>query len=307
MDSSRSDERSDTDLHKERDAFPPSGHDLGHPPWHAPEFPATGRPCAFMTSPPLHAVVYGPWKNRRYGPTLGVNPCPTQTGECPPGCVICEHGLADTVPILTRTHQRPSSGVVVTSAARKIIELSKAGEKVKTILVAGRADPTLHPNLKEITENLRDLRNKWFPKAALCLHTRGEGLDAADTRRALLIYDKPVVRFEWGTTKTFTAMTGEKSTELKKLADNLHGVDRLILEAQFVRGGPDNSTDAEVKAWIKRIVELSPQEVQISTLPGASKTAPRPVTATRLEQISTQLSEKISGAVTMVELEAQPA
>jgi len=46
------------------------------------------------------------------------------------------------------------------------------------------------------------------------------------------------------------------------------------------------------------------------TIPGAStkKTgAPRPVTATRLEQISAQLSEKISGVVTLVELEAQPA
>jgi wyosine [tRNA(Phe)-imidazoG37] synthetase (radical SAM superfamily) len=264
-----------------------------------------------MTSPPLHAVVYGPWKKRRFGgPTLGVNPCPTLTGECPPRCSICEHGLPETIPILTRTHQRPSSGVVVTSAARKIIELSKAGEKVKTILVAGPADPTLHPNLKEITENLRDLRNKWFPKAALRLHTRGEGLDAADTRRALLIYDKPIVRFEWGTVKTFTAMTGQKGPKLQGLANNLHGVDRLILEARFVRGGPDNSTDSEVKAWIKRVVEIAPREVQIMTIRGtpAKKTGgPRPVTATRLEQISAQLSEKISGVVTLVDLEAQPA
>jgi len=264
-----------------------------------------------MTSPPLHAVVYGPWKNRRTGgQTLGINPCPTLAGDCPPRCPICDHGLPETIPILTRANQRPSSGVVVTSAARKIIELSKAGEKIRTILVAGPADPTLHPHLKEITENLRDLRNKWFPKAALALHTLGEGLDAPATRRALFIYDKPILRFEWGTAKTFTAMTGQKGTKLQELAEGVRNVERLIVEARFVRGGPDNSTEAEVKAWIKRILDLSPREVQIMTVPGsaARKTGgPRPVTATRLEQISAQLSEQISGVVTLVELEAQPA
>ena len=62
--------------------------------------------------------------------------------------------------------------VVVTSSARRLIDLSKGGEKVETIAVIGsEADPASHPDLREITENLRILRTKWFPRAKLALFT----------------------------------------------------------------------------------------------------------------------------------------
>jgi hypothetical protein len=219
---------------------------------------------------------------------------------------MCAHGIVETVPILTRPGQRPTPGVVVTYAARKIIELAKAGEKLSTILVAGAEDPTNHPQLMEITENLRSLRDKWFGKAQLALQTNGKGLQMSDPRRALFLYDKPIVRFEWGTPKVFTAMTGRPAAGLGELATALRSLDRLVVEATFVRGEPDNSNDAEVKAWVKRVAQLGPKEVHISTLSSGAKkgSKARAVTATRLEQIAALLLAETGLTATLHELEA---
>ena len=72
-------------------------------------------------------------------------------------------------PIIGQRRTVPTPGVVITSAARRIIELSKGGEKLESLVVTGNKEPTSHPELIEIVENLRELRNKWFAKAALCL------------------------------------------------------------------------------------------------------------------------------------------
>jgi hypothetical protein len=257
----------------------------------------------------LHAIVYGPFRSQRHGSTLGINPVPNTREECPPECPMCTHGIADTVPILTRPGQRPTPGVVVTCAARKIIELSKAGEKVSTILVAGVDDPTNHPQLMEITENLRSLRDKWFGKAVLAIQTGGIGLAASDPRRALFLYDKPIVRFEWGTPKTFTAMTGRPAAAMNELATALRSLDRLVVEATFVRGTLDNSSDAEVKAWVKRVAQLAPKEVLLSTVPSTARKGSKgkAVTATRLDQIAALLLAETGIPATLHELEAVSA
>lgn len=255
-----------------------------------------------MTTAPFHSVIYGPIKSRRLGTALGINPVPSAAEGCPPDCTFCKTGQADAVPIVARMNAVPSAGVIVTAAARRIMSMSKASEKVECIAIAGNLDPTRHHQLLTITENLRDLRNKWFPKADLAILTDGTNLEPADHRRALQIYDMPILRFEWGTVKTFTAMTGRKPDDLKTLVTHLTGMDRLILSATFVQGGPDNAVDAEVKAWIKRVEELRPKEVQIQTIenPKGRAGKPRAVPAARLEEIAAQLTEKTGIATTVL-------
>jgi len=255
---------------------------------------------------PHHSVVYGPVRTRRLGNSLGVNPVPSTRDGCPPDCVLCQSGLPEGVPILSRANQMPSAGVVVTTAARKIIELSKAGEKLDSIVLGGDGDPVRHPALLEITENLRDLRNKWFPKADLCLISDSEFPDEVNTH-ALSIFDKPILRFEWGTAKTYGSMTSRPATGLKRVIERLAGVDRLIVQATFVQGTPDNSKEPEVRAWIKMLEELRPREVHLLTIEGARRGAKvRPVPASKLEQIAAQVTEKIGVPATVFVQEAQP-
>src|SRR5688572_3804314 len=107
-------------------------------------------PTVAITDCPIFS---GPLKTERLGATLGSD--------------LGSQGMALAV---SRESRMPRASVVVTTAARHIIRISKAGEKIETLAVYGSvSDPTLHPDFREITENLRDLRNKWFAKAKLCL------------------------------------------------------------------------------------------------------------------------------------------
>ena len=217
-------------------------------------------------------VVQGPLDHPRFGKALVVRP------------------TVETV----RAHRFPSQAVVVTAVARRLIALSKEGEKIQALVVeAGIQDPTRHPEFHEISENIRELQNKHFPKAKLYLICDMPYLELPQTRHALSFYDHPMVRLEAGTQKTFCAMTGEKPQVFKDVVELLPrlGNDRLIVQASFVRGEVDNSKETEVKAWIRHLTTIKPAGVHI-TAPSKAGSKQKPVTKTRITQIADLVTSK---------------
>ncbi len=215
------------------------------------------------------------------------------------GPQVCGHlGICLLVEPTCSTHRRnqfPSQAVVITNVARRMIELSKAGEKLHHIVVLGQEDPTLHPDFRAISENLRELTNKWFPRTSLCLLSDSNQLDRPDVRIALSLYDKPILRLEAGSQKTFKSLTSSKVLEFKQVVLQLSRleIDRLILQACFVQGAADNSTDNELRSWMKYVADVHPAAVQIYTLPRPdAKKNLKPVTKGRLAKIAAQVNEK---------------
>jgi wyosine [tRNA(Phe)-imidazoG37] synthetase (radical SAM superfamily) len=264
-----------------------------------------------MTNVTYHAIVYGPQKTRRFGIGLGVNLAPSQTDGDPPGRVRWNATSTETVPVYGRVRGVVSPGVVVTSVARRLIELSKLGEKLDAVVVAGDGDPTMHPNLLEITENLRDLRNKWFAKAALCLVSDSRALTSPELRQALSIYDRAMLRFEWGTAKTHAAFVPDSESDYKTIVERLAGLDhRWIAQATFVQGALDNSSEKEVAAWLKKVEEVRPREVHLTTLEnerGAKTAGVKAVSVAKLEEIASKVTEKLGLTATVIAREPQPA
>lgn len=192
-----------------------------------------------------------------------------------------------------RAGRFPTQAVVITSAARRFITLSKDGEKLKSIVVeAAEEDPTIHPEFHEISRNLRELTNKWFPKANLCLLSDRPELSRPQVRHALGFYDQPILRLEAGTQKTFAALGGN-SSEFKDIVTYMGRLEleRLIVYADFVRGDVDNSQDNEIKAWIRHLGVIKPAGVHIST-PRKAEGKTKPVTKTRMGQIADMVTEK---------------
>ena len=235
-------------------------------------------------------IICGPLKTARLGATLGI-----------------DLGFEEPALSVSRDNRMPRASVVITTTARNVIWLSKAGEKVESIAVYGsRFDPTLHPDFREITGYLRDLRNKWFPKAKLWLQSEDPHFDIPNTRLALGVFDRVLVRFEWGTLKSFTGITGRKGPELAMIQSNLTHLESLVVQARFGKSeGGDNSVPAEVKAWLKRMAEIRPREIHI---PGADAKSARAkfksASKTRLSEIATEATEKAGMRVTICSSES---
>jgi hypothetical protein len=157
--------------------------------------------------------------------------------------------------VVSRDVRMPRASYVITTSARHVIRLAKSGERIDGLVVWGsEADPTMHPEFKEITTNLRDLRNKWFAKATLWLASNNPRVEEASVRHALAVYDKAVVRFDWGTAKTYAALTGRKGTDYNNLVRATWDTTRTwwAAGAASERGDTDNSSEPELKAWVSR-------------------------------------------------------
>ncbi|MEO0651497.1 MAG: hypothetical protein AAFZ65_12550, partial [Planctomycetota bacterium] len=152
-----------------------------------------------MLAEQMERVVQGPLDSERHGRHLLVEP-------------TCE---------TNRPGVFPTQAVVVTTAARRIIELSKDGQKLADVVVGGSIDPMLHEDFREIAENLKELCKKWYPKVGMTLETKGLALHNADLRHCLTLFQRPIVRFEYGTQKSFAALTGAKPGDLKDVAENI--------------------------------------------------------------------------------------
>jgi hypothetical protein len=258
-----------------------------------------------MSAADHHGIVFGPFQSPQLGLTLGINIAPARRTKETEGSVYDRTAPGDAGPIISMRRKVPTPGVIVTSAARRLIELSRAGEKLESLVITGNHEPTSHPELVEVIENLRELRDKWYPKTALALISDAVDVDAPHLRHALGMFDKPLVRFEWGTAKVFTAATGRPGTDLKRMVDALAGLDRLVLSACFVEGASGNGAEAEVRNWIKKVAEIKPRSVQLGPSNGRPK-GPKLLAPERLDEIAAELLEKAGVPAQVVAAEALP-
>jgi hypothetical protein len=209
-------------------------------------------------------------------------------------------GSLDRSLAVSREVRLPSASVVVTTVARHMIRISKSGEKVDSIVVYGsEQDPAAHPDIRAITENLRELRNKWFSKAKLCFLTEASTI-TPELPRLLGIYDRVYVRFEYGTAKSYSAATGKKTADYTAMCSLLTGLPSLIVTSRVPRGEVDTSTDAEVKGWIKKVGELKPREVLLQSVETKASKKAKTTPKTRLGEIASELTEKTGIAAHIV-------
>jgi hypothetical protein len=242
-------------------------------------------------------MVTGPLETKRFGRTLVIDI------SAPQVALTARRGLS-----------LPRASLIVTTAARETIIHAREPVKVDTIaLVGSDGDPTNHPDLREITENLRALRDKHLQRAKLRVFTATRDLTSYDLRSTLAMYDRVHLQFEWGSTKVFSAVTGEKQAQFATLVKHASSFDHLVIEANFFKGpdDKDNSADAEVKLWIKRLQEVKPQEVHI--LPGIGSGATGGATASskvkavakaRRDEIMEEVAEKTGLNVSQYEDES---
>lgn len=204
--------------------------------------------------------------------------------------------------VVERGSTMARGSVVVTTCARRLQELSKAGEKVHAIVVVGQdQDPAVHPDLRIVTENLRALRDKWFSRAKLAIITATPQLEDWGMRSTLGMYDQLLYRFEYGTAKTYAAVTGHPQTQLSKITRHLSGFHHLVVQACFFRGSLDNSTESEVNNWIKKLRSVGPREVHILTPAGERRKKVKPITKARREKIAEEAAEALGVEVSIHE------
>jgi wyosine [tRNA(Phe)-imidazoG37] synthetase (radical SAM superfamily) len=213
-------------------------------------------------------VVFGPVHSRRLGVSLGINLLPTGYKHCSFNCIYCECGWTK-----NRENEKiefPPALLVKEFLEKKLREMQLNNELPDAISFAGNGEPTIHPDFAEIIDITIELRNKYSPKSKIAVLSNASMLHLPEVVNALKKTDQNILKLDAGTEETFRNINNPVTDiSLETVVENLKQFkSNLIIQTLFVRGEfkgkmVDNTTETEVKEWLKYIKELNPEMVMI--------------------------------------------
>jgi len=212
-------------------------------------------------------IIFGPVKSRRLGVSLGINLLPTDYKFCTFNCIYCECGWTHKA---DKKITLPTTQEISKRLEESLQKRSKEHLPVDSITFAGNGEPTLHPDFVAIIDETIRLRDLYFPKAIITVLSNASLVHNTQIIEALLKVDKNILKLDAGTEATFQAIDQPHGNlTLAKIVDYLKKFNgQLIIQTLFLKGynqhqGIDNTTDAEVAAWIELLKEVKPQNVML--------------------------------------------
>ncbi len=216
-------------------------------------------------------IIFGPVKSRRLGISLGINLLPTKRKICNFNCVYCECGL--TMDIEKAISHLPSRKEVSEALQLKLSKLKTECSPPDVITFAGNGEPTLHPDFPGIIDDSIILRDKYFPQTKIAVLSNSTTINNQLIRAALLKVDMNILKLDSAFDSTIKLHNQPRiNIKVKELIDNLAGFNgKLIIQTLFLRGKYngsviDNTTPAEITAWLQAIEKIKPSEVMIYTI-----------------------------------------
>lgn len=214
-------------------------------------------------------VVFGPVKSRRLGLSLGINIIPADQKICSFNCIYCECGW-------NTSGQVPSfvpRNIVAKEMEDRFSSAAGTRESIDVITFAGNGEPTLHPDFAGIIEDTLRLRDQFLPGIPVAVLSNSTMLFNDDVRNALLKCDMPILKLDSALPRSVHIINNvPPGFDAEKYYNGLMAMKgRATIQTMFLKGRHngqdfDNTTEAELDAWIALLKKLQPEEVQVYTL-----------------------------------------
>jgi wyosine [tRNA(Phe)-imidazoG37] synthetase (radical SAM superfamily) len=218
----------------------------------------------------FNELIFGPIHSRRLGLSLGVNLLPVDAKICTFDCIYCECGYNTTI----HDSHIPTRDQVREALESKLIEMKSEGQIPDVITFAGNGEPTLHAEFEEIIDDTIGLRNIYCPSAKVSVLSNSTRIHKPNVFRALNKVDNNILKFDSAIDRTMKLMNCPvgKHINVEWFIEYLKKFDsKLIIQTMFLRGEfkgekLDNTSEAEVEAWLKAMEEIRPMQIMIYSL-----------------------------------------
>ena len=216
-------------------------------------------------------IIFGPVQSRRLGVSLGINLLPTDSKLCSFDCIYCECGWnPDPRKVKAKL---PSRERVAEELEKKLYEMAVEGKLPDVITFAGNGEPTLHPDFKNIVNDVIELRNEYFEDSKIAVLTNSTTLDESDIVTALKKVDYRLIKLDSAIQESLELINRpDHNYDLKKLKKQLKVFNnKFIIQTMFLKGEfegnfVDNTTEKEIKAYLEFLKEVNPRMVMIYTI-----------------------------------------
>ena len=219
----------------------------------------------------FHSTVFGPIHSRRLGTSLGINLSPNDGKVCSFDCVYCEAGYNAQG---AGTTGFPSREKVRKELYEKLSEMKERGENLDVITFSGNGEPTLHPDFPEILDDVKALRDEFYPAAKVSVLTNSTRIFSPKVAEALKKADNNILKLDSAVEKTMQLIdqpnspgfTVDKVIEGLKQFEGSGIIQTMILRGEHDGEKIDNTTPAELDALIQAYKVIKPKEIMIYSL-----------------------------------------
>ena len=240
----------------------------------------------------FHSTIYGPIHSRRLGMSLGINLMPNDGKICSFDCLYCEAGFNAQGPGKDGV---PSREVVKKQLRRKLTEMKEAGQTLDVITFSGNGEPTLHPEFKNVVDDVLRLRTEFFPNAKVTVLSNATMAGKPAVAAALLKVDNNILKLDSAKPHTFITLNRPVSPNCLPdgvISDLKRFNGQCVVQTIMIRGEYDgvhfdNTTDEELDALLSAYLEIRPREVMLYSID-------RKTPAENLEKVSKEEMERIA-------------
>lgn len=223
-----------------------------------------------MTTFLFDDIVFGPVKSRRLGASLGINLLPVGSKCCNFNCIYCECGWTGEGASGARL---PARSEIRERLENKLKQIRDENGLLDRITFAGNGEPTIHPDFPGIIDDTVYLRNQYFRDVKIAVLSNASNLDDPEVFRALVRVDMNILKLDSSRDETVRLMNQPPANyRVQKVIDGMIRFNgRFILQTLFIRGTihgqpVDNTTEEEVKGWLRVVKKIKPSLVMIYTI-----------------------------------------
>ncbi len=215
--------------------------------------------------------VFGPVHSRRLGVSLGVNLMPPDGKLCSFDCIYCECGFNKD----GRTgHPRPTRQQVHKVLKATLLQMKENGPHPDVITFAGNGEPTLHPDFPAIVDDVRGLRDEFFPECKISVLSNATQITNQRVFDALLKVDNNILKLDTVSPEYISMVDkpGGSTYDVNRIVERMREFgSRCIIQTMFMKGSHEgrdvsNLSEAFVMPWLEAVKSISPSCVMIYTI-----------------------------------------
>lgn len=258
-----------TKLNRPQEGRTASGTDFGVSKMHGTTHMDATPERRWRKLPLRTGIIYGPVESRRLGFSLGINLLPTTYKLCSFNCIYCQYGWTKkaTMAPLDELKDLPRPEEVKSALEAALLQLSESGQAVNSITICGNGEPTLYPNLLEVIETSKRLREQHQPQARLAILSNSSTVGNKTIRDALDLLDLKVMKFDAGSEEMFQQLNHPGGPiYMGEIVAGLKALKNIYLQSLFVQGRVTNADPDSVSLWVEKVRDIRPLGIQVYTL-----------------------------------------
>jgi wyosine [tRNA(Phe)-imidazoG37] synthetase (radical SAM superfamily) len=156
---------------------------------------------------------------------------------------------------------------VAQALEKALQDLAQRGPPIDSISVCGNGEPTLYPDLRQVVDAMKELRDRYMPAVRLAIFSNSSTVGSEPVRETLEQLDVKIMKFDAGSEELIWQLNHPASpVYMGEMVAGLKMLTNVLLASLFVQGKVTNADPDSIDLWIDKVGEIRPSLVQVYSL-----------------------------------------